>query len=304
MRRRQTLAFTAFAAVAAAIAPLGKAARADVVIRTRDGAVHRVPVNPQDITSIEMVPGASAPGAPPVVAAPVTPGATGGAQVGLPWVVNNGASIYRGDGRSWQQLPGNGQDIGVGADGSVWVIGTNSAPGGFGIWRWAGSNWVQVDGGAVRIAVDGRGEPWVVNSEGRIFHRRANAWRELPGRAIDIGAGAGSEVWVVGTDSVPGGSSLFRWNGSQWDKVDGAAARIAVGPDGNPWVVNNEGRIYRRQANAWTELPGRARDIAVSSNGTAWVVGTDAVPGGSSVLYWNGSSWVRIDGGAVGIASR
>jgi hypothetical protein len=298
MLRRRTLAFTA---CAAAVMALAKAARADVVIRTRDGAVHRVPVNPQDITSIEMVPGAGAPGAPPVVA---PPGPAGGVQVGLPWVVNNGANIYRGDGRSWQQLPGAGQDIGVGADGSVWVIGTNSAPGGFGIWRWTGSNWVQVDGGAVRVSVDGRGEPWVVNSEGRIFHRRANAWRELPGRAIDIGAGANGEVWVVGTDSAAGGSSIFRWNGSQWDKVDGAAVRIAVGPDGNPWVVNSEGRIYRRQASGWTELPGRAKDIAVSSNGTAWVIGTDAVPGGSSVFYWNGSTWVRIDGGAVGIASR
>ena len=268
---------------------------AEVVIRARDGTVYRVPVNPQDVVSIEMVPAGGAP--PPQTPAPP-------ANIGMPWVVNGNGNIFRGDGRVWQQLSGLATAIGVGADGSAWVIGTNTVPGGFGIWRLAGNNWVQVDGGAVRITVDGRGEPWVVNSDGRIFNRRGNTWRELPGRAADIGAGGNGEIWIIGTDSTPGGASIYRWSGNDWARVDGAAVRIAAGPDGNPWVVNADGRIYRRQANSWVELPGRAKDIAVSTTGTAWIIGTDAAPGGNAISYWNGAAWVRIEGGAVGIAAR
>ena len=284
-------------AFAAAALLLSLPVLADVVIRMRDGAVHRVPVSPQDVTSIELVPGAGASVVPP-------PAQPFDGRLGTPWVVNSNGNIFRGDVRGWQQLSGAAQDIGVGADGSAWVIGTNSVPGGFGLWRWSGSDWAAVDGGAVRLAVGPRGDPWVVNSEGRIFNRVRNSWRELPGRAVDIGVGANGEVWVIGTDASPGGYSIHRWTGSEWDRVDGAAARIAVAPDGSPWVVNSEGRIYQRQRGTWVEMPGRAKDIGVSANGTPWVIGTDAVPGGSSIFYWNGSTWVRVEGAAIGIAVR
>lgn len=68
---------------------------------------------------------------------------------------------YRG---RWNSRPGAAVDIGVGANGSVWVIGTNRVAKGFGIYRWTGRGWQNIPGGAVRIAVDPRGIPWVVNS--------------------------------------------------------------------------------------------------------------------------------------------
>jgi hypothetical protein len=71
---------------------------------------------------------------------------------------------------NWQLLPGAATDIGVGADGSVWVTGTNPLPGGFGIYRWDGSNWNEYPGGATQIAVGPDGTPWVVNDGGSIFH--------------------------------------------------------------------------------------------------------------------------------------
>ena len=70
---------------------------------------------------------------------------------------------------AWTQLNGEAQDIGVGANGAVWVIGTDVTPGGYGIHRWTGSGWQRIDGGGVRISVDPRGRPWVVNSSHTIF---------------------------------------------------------------------------------------------------------------------------------------
>ena len=108
-----------------------------------------------------------------------------------------------------QQLPGSANDIGVGADGSVWVIGTNPTTGGFGIYRWTGVTWQAVDGGGTRIAVAPDGQPWVVNSSGLIFRRVGSTWQQLPGGATDIGIGADGSVWVVGLDA-----GIYQWNGA------------------------------------------------------------------------------------------
>ncbi|MCE2915913.1 MAG: hypothetical protein LW768_10255 [Rubrivivax sp.] len=274
-------------------------ALADVVIRMRDGSVHRVPVDPKDVLGVEMEPGIGRVG--PVLPPPSTMVAP--TRLGTPWVVNSNGEIFRGDGRSWQTLSGRANDIAVGADGSAWVIGTNPQPGGYDIYRWNGREWSRVDGAGARIAVNARGEPWVVNANGLIYSRNGNRWREMPGRASDIGIGGG-EVWIIGTNPQPGGYDIYRWSGSTWSRVAGAAVRIAVGPRGEPWVVNADGMIYRRVGNQWTEVPGRARDIAVSSTGVAWVIGIDPSPGGFFIYHWNGSAFQRVEGAAAQIGAQ
>jgi len=72
---------------------------------------------------------------------------------------------------NWQQLPGLAVDIGVGADGSVLVIGKNQVPGGYGIFQWTGPNWKMIDGGAVEVSAGPDGTVWVVNSNGNIYKR-------------------------------------------------------------------------------------------------------------------------------------
>jgi tectonin-like protein len=56
---------------------------------------------------------------------------------------------------------------------------------------------------------------------------------------------------------------IYHWNGSGWDQIDGGGVRIAVGSDGQPWVVNSNGSIYHRVNGAWQTLPGAANDIGV-----------------------------------------
>ena len=80
--------------------------------------------------------------------------------------------VQSAEGSSWQTMPGRARDIGIGGDGSVWVIGSNPARGGYGIYRWTGSYWRQIDGAALRISVDPSGGPWVVNSSGNIYKHR------------------------------------------------------------------------------------------------------------------------------------
>ena len=78
-------------------------------------------------------------------------------------------NISRRVGNRWEQLFGAAKDIGIGANGSVWIIGTNPVSGGYGIYRWVGRSWEGVDGGALQISVDKDGIPWVVNSSNHIY---------------------------------------------------------------------------------------------------------------------------------------
>ena len=132
----------------------------------------------------------------------------------------------------------------MGANGSVWIVGTNPVAGGYGIYRWTGSGWTPVPGGATRIAVDPSGNPWVVNSAGQIYNWVGNDWVVHSGAATDIGVGADGSVWIVGTNPVAGGYGIYTWTGPGLVPVPGGAVVISVGPSGNPWVVNSAGQIY------------------------------------------------------------
>ncbi|MCG8414031.1 MAG: hypothetical protein MI746_07415, partial [Pseudomonadales bacterium] len=108
----------------------------------------------------------------------------------------------------WRQLLGYAYDIGVGANGDVWVIGTDPQPGGYGIYHIDGFGGFAVEGGALRIDVDPFGRPWVVNFDHEIYRLESNGfWTRMPGFALDIGIGANGDVWVTNFEGV------YYWNG-------------------------------------------------------------------------------------------
>ena len=135
-----------------------------------------------------------------------------------------------------------------------------------------------------------------------------DTWQRLPGLAKDIGVSALGAAWVIGTTAVFGGFSIHKWNGSDWEIADGGAVRIAVEPNGVPWVVNNNGGIYRRLSSAagnvgWQVLPGCARDIGIGADGSVWAI--SCTPVGTkdfTIQKWNGAGWGQSDGHAVRIA--
>src|SRR5438045_4627753 len=121
------------------------------------------------------------------------------------------------------------------------MIGTNKVPGGFGIYKLAGKNWQNIPGGAVRIAVCPGDQAWVVNDHHNIFRWVGRSWQLIPGAAEDVGCGANGSVWVIGTNPETGGFGIYQFNGHNgWNKIPGSAVRIAVGPGGDPYVVNKQ----------------------------------------------------------------
>jgi hypothetical protein len=194
----------------------------------------------------------------------------------------------------WQQMGGAANDIGAGADGSVWVIGNDVQAGGnHGIYRWTGSTWQQMPGGAVRIAVDPQGKAWVINAGHAIYHWNGSSWDTNPGTGLDIGVGANGDVWLIGTDQ-----AIWKWDPkASWQKKPGQALRVAVDPHGTPWVVNATHSIFRWNGSNWDVIPGGALDIGIGSEGSVWIVGTDG-----SVWKYANNGFVKADGILTNIA--
>lgn len=203
--------------------------------------------------------------------------------------------------QQWQLMDGKASDVGVGADGSVWIIGTNVvAGGGFDIWKRNATGWTNIPGGAVRIAVDPHGNAWIVNSSQTIFRYDGTKWLVVNGAARDVGVGANGTVWVIGNNPEPGGYAIYRSTdqGANWTKIPGSAMRISVDPSGNAWVVNNRNNVFKYDGNQFNTMPGQATDIGVGADGAIWVIGTD-----SGIYRWDGSNWSRRTGGATQIAA-
>ncbi len=198
----------------------------------------------------------------------------------------------------WTKLPSGAMDVGAGADGSVWIIGSDSIPGGYSIQRWTGNTWEKVLGGATRISVAPNGTPWVINNTNNIFQWTGTTWQTMPGAAMDIGIGADGTVWTIGMNGAP-----QRWSGSNWISISGGGTNIAVDPKGNPWVTNAGNEIWYWNGTSWTLIPGSAKDIAIGADGTPYIVSANAAPGGFSVYNRAGADWQKESEAGVRIAA-
>lgn len=206
-------------------------------------------------------------------------------------------------GMTWNQLPGRAFDIAVGANGAVWMLGTDTGKPGSGIFQWQNNGWVGIPGAAISLAVGPDGNPWIVNPQTQVLRWLGNQWQQLPGAAYEIAVGANGAVWAIGTN-LPGntGFGIYTWNGTAWQAVPGAGIKIAVGPDGNAWVINSQAQIFRWNGNGWQQLPGNALDIGVGTSGEVWVVGTNVTGPGFGIYHWINNGWVAVEGAALRIA--
>jgi hypothetical protein len=208
------------------------------------------------------------------------------------------------DNTGWRIVPGpTATDIGIGADGTLWTIGSGkTGPNDYAIYRYSNGNVNSqlIPGAAVRIDVDPNGNAWVVNSTHQIFRWTGSAWQQMNGGATDIGIGSNGAVWIIGTNRVGCCDyGIWKWDGGGgWQPVAGGAVRIAVDNQGNPWVVNSGHQIFHWSNGGWSNVLGGAIDVGVGGKGAVWILDTNGTP-----LRLNGSVWVDV-GGSWAIAAR
>ena len=166
---------------------------------------------------------------------------------GNPWVATKTGAIYKRQQGNWVRVPGRASDIGIGANGAVWILGIHRiiAAGDRAIYVLSGNKFSQIGGRfALKIDVDPRGTPYVVSSSRKISRRAFARWEDLPGKANDIGIGSNGTVWMVGNNGT------YRWAlGRRWQKLDNSGGlAISVDPAGRAWKISSQSsRIYRWQ---------------------------------------------------------
>src|SRR5262249_28867615 len=152
---------------------------------------------------------------------------------------------------------GGATDIGVGADGSVWITGRDDPnPNHYGstVYRLVGNSWTKTTGLATNLDVDPNGNAWVTNLDHNLFRSDTTVNKIVPvtvagvqTQARDVGIGSQGDLWITQWTPNEGahGYPVLRWTGSGWNQVPNAAAEeISSGPNRDPWVVNKTFDIY------------------------------------------------------------
>lgn len=212
----------------------------------------------------------------------------------------------------WSSTNFQALDIGVGADGDAIAVGIDGKVYSY---NFIANSWSLVDGdyemmNITRLDVDDQGTPYLVGSVGGISYLSCyNNWVQLPGCAVDIGVGRGSEIWRIGCDAKGANRQEFGvWklfcecgckcgcerscirfrpskyinnpNGDKrkcyWNKIEGAGVKIDVHPNGNPYIINNAGRIFKYDSESFNFTPVNgllAKDITLSNDGLLYAVG-------------------------------
>jgi hypothetical protein len=184
-------------------------------------------------------------------------------RIGTPWIFNRQGEIYYKNRieDQWIKVPGQARGIGIGGDGSVWILGWNpnmdSAGNliGYQVWKWNGSDWNPYNAYGVAIDVAPGGTPWIINKQGEISYLdlNNNQWIKVLGRARQIGIGGDRSVWIVGWDynSYMAGYPIYRLTQGAWRFGGDFGVAVDVAPGGTPWITNQEGRIsYLDQSGA------------------------------------------------------
>lgn len=163
---------------------------------------------------------------------------------------------------AWRPIDGDGtcwKGLAVDRSGVVRVECRNGGPGGFSLWRksFGSGPTGALPGAVLRVAAAEewtRWSPglWAISSGGAIWRAVSSSspagldWTQVPGCAVGIAAGGG-QVWVIGCDDpdASGDRSIWRWNGSDWDRIPGRANQLAVSPEGTVYAVTMAGAILR-----------------------------------------------------------
>ena len=105
-------------------------------------------------------------------------------------------------------------------------------------------------------------------------------------KANDIGVSSHGDVYAAGID---GHLYSYDMTRNKWRKVKGnfdlgSITRVAVAPDGTPYVITAAGSTYYlTPANIWVRLPGCASDIAIGRGGEVYKIGCDIRPNGYGI---------------------
>jgi hypothetical protein len=156
-----------------------------------------------------------------------------------------GNSIFKAaTGNNWEQLPGAANWVSIGADGELWLVGSNQSP-----YRWNGSpHWQQMTGLALQISVGDKNNIWIVGSDTGLYTWVDTYWKYIKApvgmKQVSVSAG-GTRLAALGTN---GNIYASADKGGSWRQIPGNFDG-SVSINDNYIIVTNRsnGYIYTRK---------------------------------------------------------
>lgn len=188
--------------------------------------------------------------------------------------------------KTWKLLIGSdARDIAVDSDGTCYMINRIGA-----IYKYVGNDWQKLNGSDGLAITANAGKVFMVNTAGLIYERVNETWKKLPGSdAVDITVANDGNVFMVNSHG-----KIYNYHSSSaaWKQLQGSdAARIATG-NGQIWMVNTVGKIYKMTGAAWIQTSASdGKDIAVTNEGKIFLTNT-----AGKIYERSGSSWKQLDG--------
>lgn len=162
---------------------------------------------------------------------------------GRPWGIGRG-DLFRHDGAAWRRIAlglDNLRDLSIGSDGTVMVIDGSDRVFELGE---PFTSFQRRPGQGRQIAVAPGGDSyWLIDSAQRIFAcQSASGCTRQPLAANDIAIGPGGTVAIVDTS---GALRRFDARAGAFELVRRAdTARVALGPNDRPWIVDSTGKVF------------------------------------------------------------
>lgn len=208
-----------------------------------------------------------------------------------------GQTPLRVKAEDFQRVRGNvaARDVAIGKDGNVFISDTNSS---LQQWRNSSESFRSFPGQFVQIAVAPNGAPWGVTVGGEVWRHDGSKWlfiRSANLVARDIAIGCNGTVVVVDRDErlhryTPRSNSFSPILGARADEAAPTGRRVAVDPQGNPWVIRADS-VFRCEDGLCERQAIRAKEIAIGPEGTLMVVDLD---GQLQAFDARSNSWQRV----------
>jgi hypothetical protein len=161
----------------------------------------------------------------------------------------------------WVEMPGRATVVAPNSLNEVYGLNQND------IWKISASSAVQIPGRATEVDVGANNTLWAVNEDGFIFKHdhpvTGTAWQHIGmkvngygKRAYKIAAGSSGRVYILSTESTPGGYKIYQYTGSgdAWTAVPGGLVELDVDNDGTAYGVNGAGTLFKRTTGSWNSV--------------------------------------------------
>ena len=103
------------------------------------------------------------------------------------------------------------------------------------------------------MAVMRDGTIWAVDEKQKLWRRVGGEWVFVAKEVVDVAIGPDDSIFTIGGKKVNFGYSIKQYlpESKTWKSFPGNVLQIAVGPEGNPWVISSRRTVLSWNGEGW-----------------------------------------------------